>query len=488
MKQTFIIDHLRTLIISMITCLFFISMACNSPDDSKNATKSEQDHSQHEAEDHSMHGHDGEISGEQSQIYTCSMHPQVRNEAPGRCPICGMDLIPVADETSVEDSTETEVENGDQIGINGKIQISTNSPTSSNLKEVTHNHTPASNSLNSGAMLSRAFASQSSIVLAEVTWSDALIEQTVPGKVMVSKDGIRVQTAHVSGRIEELYVREDGEFIQAGEPIASIYSPELISAQKELLEAYKQRIESPDLYEAAKTRLKNWEITDAQIHDIVQSDKVLNQIDVMADYSGYLDQKRVEVGEYVNPGSALLKIIDLSTVLISLDASALQSPWIQLGDRVKIDSDLSIDAKNHVLDGIVEFISPVVHPTRQTTEIRTEVDNTYKSLRPGMLVEARITSQFSEEPVRVIPSSSVLWTGESSLVYAAHEMNNSWHFTLKRVSIGPRFGDQVTVLSGLEIGELIVKNGAFKIDAVSQLSGNMSMMSSNGTDGHLSHH
>ena len=185
-------------------------------------------------------------------IYTCSMHPGIRENEPGNCPICGMELIPVSEDTEQE-----------------------------NPYELT---------------MSEAAAKLAEIQTTKVTKDVAVSIHRLPGRIVVDERRLKTLPAHVPGRIEELYINFTGEYISEGEPVASIYSPELVSAQKELLEVAKDKKRNPSLYNAARNKLLNWEITEEQINQIEDSQTVMNDIDITSKVEGYVINKMIEVG------------------------------------------------------------------------------------------------------------------------------------------------------------------------------------------------
>ncbi|MCA1758700.1 MAG: efflux RND transporter periplasmic adaptor subunit, partial [Bacteroidales bacterium] len=198
-----------------------------------------------------------EINGE--TVWTCSMHPQIRQNEPGDCPICGMDLIPL------EDETDSDI---DPMAISM-------SPTAMQLANVS---------------------------TAIVGSTDPVKSVRLNGKVQSDERLVYSQSSHIPGRVEKLMVNFTGEFVKKGQVIAAVYSPDLVTAQEELFEAQKIKESQPQLFNAAKEKLKNWKLSEGQIEQILQSEAAMETFDVQADVSGYVTKKMVNPGDYIRRG------------------------------------------------------------------------------------------------------------------------------------------------------------------------------------------
>ncbi|HIE15903.1 MAG TPA: efflux RND transporter periplasmic adaptor subunit, partial [Bacteroidales bacterium] len=228
----------------------------------------------------------------ESTIWTCSMHPQIRKNAPGQCPICGMDLIPLDNNDKTENADENEVQ-----------------------------------------------ITESAMKLAEIetyTVKKGIPEKTIHllGKVQPDERNVAALTARFGGRIEKLYVNFKGQYVKKGQKLASIYSPELHTAQQELLNAVKYKNENFPFYKAIRNKLKLWELTDKQIDAIEQSEEPSIYFDILSPISGTITRRDVAIGDYVKEGDPLFEVIDLSKVWIMFDAYESDLPWIKIGDKV----------------------------------------------------------------------------------------------------------------------------------------------------------
>ena len=380
-----------------------------------------------------------------TQLWTCSMHPQIKMEKPGNCPICGMELVPLEKSDGSEDSI-------------------------------------ASNEIVLSAEAIQLANIQTSIVVR----SGAKKEVRLLGIVKPDERRQYSQVSHIPGRIEKLYLNFTGEKVKKGQRIVRIYSPELISAQKELFEAIKSRDIYPQLYKASRNKLKLWKLTDAQIEAIVQSGEVQEQIDILSDYSGYVMHRNVELGDHVMEGMKLFDIANIDNVWVMFQAYEVDIPWIHNGDIVEFTLQ-AIPGK--IYNGKVTYIDPFVSQDTRVAKVRVEIKNRDHKLLPEMyangIIEAKLNSG---KDALVVPKSAVLWTGKRSVVYVKVPHKKTISFVYREIILGADLVDYYIVSKGLEDGEEIATNGVFRIDASAQLLGQKSMMNPEGgkvsTDGH----
>lgn len=386
------------------------------------------------------------IADAKKQLWTCSMHPQIRKEEPGKCPICGMDLIPLRSEGGSSDIPE------------GAMQMSEEATALANI--------------------------QTSVV----NRKNPVKEMLLYGVIAPDERSLQSQAAHVSGRIERLYVDFTGETVQRGQTLASVYSPELFAAQQELLEALKMTPAQPQLVAAARDKLKLWKLTDAQIATIQSRGIVSSTVDIKANTSGIVTAKRVSEGDYVPQGGVLFDVANLSKVWAMFEAYEADLAFLRKGDKLSFTLQ-AIPGKT--FNGIISFIDPILDKTTRTAKIRVEVSNPDLRIKPEMYATAKVNARLQQYNNQiVIPQSAVLWTGKRSIVYVALSGYDTPVYQLREVELGPSLGDSYVVLSGLNDGETIVTNGAFAIDASAQLEGKRSMMNDRSTHvmtGHEGH-
>jgi Cu(I)/Ag(I) efflux system membrane fusion protein len=374
-------------------------------------------------------GNDDEVV--QDTIWTCSMHPQIRMPEPGKCPICGMDLIPLT-------HTEQSATDYDAIHM---------TPEAAQLANV-----------------------ETTIV----TRQAPVKEIRMYGKVEPDERLLQSQVAHIAGRIENLYVNFTGEHVTVGQVLGQIYSPGLVTAQQELLEAARTKDEEHTLYDAAREKLRQWKLTENQISEIEATGKTRNTFDIVSNTDGVIISRKVNKGDYVTQGSILYEIADLSKVWIVFDAYEGDLPFLHGGEKVSFKLQ-AMPGENHT--GSIIFIDPVIDPITRIAGVRVEADNRDGRLKPGMFATGIVSTLLGQYKDKlVIPRSSVMWTGKRSVVYVRLEGSEDPVFRMREIELGPGLSDSYVVISGLQEGEEIVTNGTFSVDAAAQLEGKPSMM------------
>jgi Cu(I)/Ag(I) efflux system membrane fusion protein len=362
------------------------------------------------------------------------MHPQIRQNEPGDCPLCGMDLIPL-------ESTDGEL---DPMAVSM-------SPTAMQLAQVQ-------------TMVVNKGKADKSIRL--------------NGKVQADERLLFTQPSHIPGRIEKLSVNFTGEFVSAGQVLANVYSPELVTAQEELFEAKKIKESQPALFNAAKEKLKNWKLTDKQIDQIIASNKTVEQFPILANVSGYVTKKMVNLGDYIRQGEALYEIADLSKVWLLFDVYESDMTWINKGDAV-IYTVQSIPGKT--FQGRISYIDPVINPKTRVAKARLEATNKGLMLKPEMFATGTIEAKTNTDNESLtVPKTAVMWTGKRSVVYVMQMSAQGVSFIMREVTLGPELGESYVIDEGLQPGEEIAINGTFSIDAAAQLAGKPSMMNPEG--------
>jgi Cu(I)/Ag(I) efflux system membrane fusion protein len=386
--------------------------------------------------------HDYQTEVAQETIWTCSMHPQIRMQKPGKCPICGMDLIPL-------NQSRTASMDPDAIQMSAEAVKLANVLTS-----VVSKQTPVK-------------------------------EVRLYGKVQADERLLQSQVAHIPGRIESLTVNFTGESVVSGQTLGKIYSPDLITAQQELMEASITKENQPSVYEAAKEKLRQWKLTDKQISEIEDSGKIQNTINIISGTNGIVTSQRVNTGDYVSQGTVLFEIADLSKVWIMFDAYESDLQFLNNGESISFTVQ-ALPGNNY--SGRIIFIDPVIDPATRVAKVRVEADNRTGKFKPGMFATGNVSSVLKGYNDKfVIPKSSVLWTGKRSVVYVKQNDSAGSLFKMREIGLGPMLGDSYIVMDGLIEGEEIVTQGAFSIDASAQLEGKPSMMNSSGGNISVSH-
>jgi Cu(I)/Ag(I) efflux system membrane fusion protein len=371
-----------------------------------------------------------------NQMWTCSMHPHIMLPEAGDCPICGMDLIPA--ETSAEGLSVNEIKMTENAMALASIQTSVVGAMSSNDE-------------------------------------DGII--SLSGKIAANEENNAVQASYFDGRLERLNVSYEGQKVNRGQLLATIYSPNLVAAQQELITSASLKGSQPALYKAVRNKLKLWKLSEKQISSIENSGKVSENFPIYATVSGTVAMVMVAEGDYVKQGQPILKLSNLNSVWAEFDAYENQISQFKKGQKIKVATNAY---PNKEFDAVISFIDPVLNNSTRTVRVRTTLKNKENLFKPGMFVTGKIkgTTQATDGSLS-IPASAVLWTGQRSLVYVKTHPNDPV-FEMREVTIGKRNGENYTITSGLENGDEIVTNGTFTVDAAAQLQGKKSMMNKSG--------
>ncbi len=378
----------------------------------------------------------------EKQTWTCSMHPQIKQDKSGQCPICGMDLIPLS---KVD---------GESLSI------------------------------------SEIMLSESAIKIAQV--QTTIIEKMspykevyFPGKIQPDERNIVELTARYGGRIEQLYVNFTGQKVAKGQKLASIYSPDLVTAQRELFEAAKYKEQNPAFYKAARNKLRLWDLTDEQINRIETNGEVQFNFDVLSPITGTVMERHKSLGDYVKEGDPLFQVINLNHLWVMFEAYENDLPWVKVGDKIRFTIK-SIPSK--VFTSTVTFIDPFLNPEKRIVYVRAELNNSGGMLKPEMFVAGKLSAVLPNNTNAItVPKTAVLWTGKRSIVYVKVP-NKGTVFEHREIELGEDAGGYFLVRSGLSVGEEVVTNGVFKIDAAAQLQGKQSMMTPAGGKSSLGGH
>jgi Cu(I)/Ag(I) efflux system membrane fusion protein len=269
-----------------------------------------------------------------------------------------------------------------------------------------------------------------------------------------------------------------GEYVSNGQPIAYIYSPNLVTAQEELFEAVKIKESQPALYQAARGKLKNWKLTDRQVDNIISTGRPIDQFPINADISGYVTQKKVNLGDYINKGQSIYEIANLSKVWVLFDIYESDMAWVKKGDLITF-TVASLPGEE--FEGKITYIDPLIDPKTRVAKARLEINNKDLKLKPEMFTSGTLEAQLSaSSDAMIIPKTAVMWTGERSIVYVKETTGTGISFLMREVKLGPALGTSYIIEEGLEQGEEIAVNGTFSIDAAAQLAGKPSMMNPDG--------
>jgi len=386
-------------------------------------------------------GHEGQHATKDT-VWTCSMHPQFKLPEPGQCPICAMDLIPLV-------ASDEDAEKVTQVSLSERAKI---------LAQV--RTTP-------------------------VRRAETGVEVRLLGRLESDETRERTVTPWTAGRIDRLLVNNVGAGVGPGQVIAHLFSPEVYSAHQDLIQAKRQRASLREglagaqtaasaALEAARTRLVLLGVSSEDIDQMERADAPWRYVKIRSDFGGTVLELHVAQGAYVAAGSPLFRLADLSRLWVQLDAYENDLSSI----APKQDVTLRVDAfPGEIFQGKIAFIDRVVDPRMRTARVRVEVANKDGRLRPGMFAQAVIdapAAKSSASPL-VIPDTAPLFTGMRSVVYVEVPGERPT-YEAREVRLGPRAGNLYPVVSGLEEGDQVVVQGAFRLDSDLQIRGGRSMM------------
>lgn len=371
--------------------------------------------------------------GRKVLYYVDPMHPAYKSDTPGIAPDCGMTLEPVyADEAGAPKGTTLEPVYAERSNMPpGTFRISSERQQIIGVKFATVQSDGTTRSI-------RAV-----------------------GKV--SADETRVGHVHtrIEGWIEKVFINFTGEVVKKGEPMLTIYSPEMLASEEELLLATRARDVMPSLFDAARRRLQLWDLSDDQIEQVIRTGQPIRSITVLAPMDGFVTERKAFPNQKVTPDSDLYTLTDLSHVWIVADVFESDITSIRIGDPAYVvfenASAPSVAAK-------VSYVQPQVDPVTRTLKVRLDTNNSGLRMKPEMFVNVEFAAPTSAKTT--VPADAVLDTGDRQTVFV--DLGDGY-LEPRQVVVGDRFGDRVAIASGLKAGERVVSSGAFLIDSESQL-------------------
>lgn len=370
----------------------------------------------------------------ENEYWTCTMHPQVHKDGPGACPICGMDLIKKVVDHTADVSSKSDME--------GMITLTTNKQIMANVSTIKVKKENLKKELTAYSYLD--FVEQN--------------RKTIPAKF--------------NGRIEKLFVDKTGDYIKKGQPLFEIYSPDLVQAQNDFLIALSNSSGSnSSLIEASRKKLDLFGLRSNQIDELKNSGKINLTLTYYSPVSGTVIEKKVQEGMYVNEGTAIYDVAELSTLWNIAEVNETDLSTIKLGSKVK----LKLKAySGEEFTGKVTFIYPVINSQTRTVKVRSEFSSLNNKLKPQMYGETIFSTDAGTG--LLVPADAVIFSGNSNVVWVK---TSDGMFEARNVMVGEKYGDKYQILSGLKDGDEIAASGGFLIDSESQLKTGKSTGSAN---------
>jgi Cu(I)/Ag(I) efflux system membrane fusion protein len=348
--------------------------------------------------------------------YTCSMHPNVIEEHPGNCPICGMKLIAVP-KSSTNVTTQVRLSK-EQIEL-GNIQVDT---------------------IKNGSIGGKT---------------------TFTGTLNFNQDKLSSVSARVEGRIEKLYFKNVGDYVHKGDKLYDLYSEQLNNAKQEYITALQQEnsigntiINYHALVESAKNKLLLWGMTNPQISELVQNKQTSTLTSFYSKEEGYITTLNVKEGDYVMDGGTVVELANLSTLWAEAQVYTTQMFAINKTENVSVQ----IPDLNETINGKIDFINPEINPDTRISLVRVTIPNTSHQLHPGMPVYI-ITNNSVHNSI-ALPVDAVLTDSNSSSVWV---QTKPGIYEVRMVQIGINNGNSVEITSGLHTGDVVVTSGAYLI-------------------------
>lgn len=402
--------------------------------------------------------------------YTCSMHPFIIRDEPGNCPICSMTLVPVKNDATGAKSGPAKT----------RLWKSPMDPTyvrdAPGKDAMGHDLVPVSEEqAASGISIDPVTMQNMGVRFAKVIRRDLSKPIRAVGLVVYPESRQYSINSKIEGWVERLYVNETGQTVKAGQPLMDIYSPALVAAQHEYLLAKENAARLRDsslpdaragadrLVESSRTRLRYWDISDAQLRRLEQTREVRKNLTLFSPYAGVVSMKSVIQGMRVMGGEELLQISDISTVWVDADIYEYELPWVRLGAEARVEIPYAPEKQ---LTGTISLIYPYVQNETRTIRARIALPNADYELKPDMYATVHIQSRTVANALSV-PDNAVLKSGIRQTVFVRLDQGR---FEPREVKTGVTSEDgYVQIVSGVTEGEEVVTSAQFLIDSESKL-------------------
>lgn len=415
--------------------------------------------------------------------YTCSMHPEIREPKAGKCPICHMDLVPVEIDNknnkaalqakSPKNNSEYYCKNfpevkskfGGPCPVDGTAMIQDEQTVSAENSKL--------GKIVAQVKLKKAHMSHFKPEFFPIAHINMVKKIRLLGSVMRSEEKESRIAAKVDGRVEKVFVRSTGSSVSLGDPVLTLYSPKLITAGEEYLVARRSfnqnnSAEFRNMLNQSRERLRLWGIKQFQYDKWFRDGRVPRQIVIYSDATGVVRKRNAVVGKYFTVGQNFFELSNLDDVWVEMDVYEHDSSLAKVGQKVELSFDAIPGEK---VQGVIDFVNPVLDPKSRTLKIRASIQNSSGKLKPGMLANAVLILNIPGKPL-AIPRNAIIDTGKRKVVWIKSKDNTqSDSFVARTVQTGYESDGYVEIKSGLSMGDSVVIEGNFLLDAQAQLFG-----------------
>ena len=374
--------------------------------------------------------------------YTCSMHPQIRKDRPGKCPLCHMNLTKIELDESDIDETQMIEKSKDNTAAKVVARVK----------------------------LRKAQMKHFSPDFFPVTKMKMTKKIRLLGSVLQSEEKKSNIPARIGGRVEKVYVKSTGSMVKVGDPVIDLYSPKLITAGEEYLLA-RQSYSKPkgskefkDILDQSIQRLKLWGIKRFQYEGWYKNKKVPRQITIYSNATGIVRSRNATVGKYFKEGQNFFELSDLADVWVEMDVYEHDSSLIKIGQKVELEFTAIPDKR---LIGEIDFVNPVLDKKSRTLKVRATIENASGKLKPGMIANAVLNVDIEGMPL-VVPRTALIDTGKRKVVWVKV---SDKQFQAKTIHSGYESEGYIEIKNGLTEGDEVVIEGGFLLDAQAQLFG-----------------